>query len=75
MRDSESIAGPYSKCRDWRNQLRTNTEIEILRKHHPSKKIRERGPVYQNEDGERVLYVITSGNSLLFLKMAPKIVI
>ena len=56
LRDSEAIAKPYSKCRDWRNQLRTNTKIELRRKHHPEEVIVMRGPVYESEDKEHVLY-------------------
>ena len=53
---SETLDVPYKRTRDWRNQLRTNTKIDVHRSKHNDKVIRIRSPVYTNESGEQVFY-------------------
>jgi len=50
------LCKPYSKARDWRNQLRTNTKLEVHRSLHTNKTVRDRKPVYLSDSGEHVMY-------------------
>ena len=52
----ETLDVPYKRCRDWRNQLRTNTKIDVHRSRHNDEVIRKRSPVYINEKGDQVFY-------------------
>jgi hypothetical protein len=55
-RADEALCKPYSKARDWRNQLRTNTKLEVHRSLHTNSTIRDRKPVYVSDSGEHVMY-------------------
>jgi hypothetical protein len=55
-RASSDLVLPYSKVRDWRNQLRTNTKIDVHREHHHDEVIRARSPVYISENSQHVIY-------------------